>query len=267
MTQSADANQQPNFELAYQRAAERLRFTAGFLARTSHELRSPINQIIRLHQLILEDLCEDPAEERAFVAQAFKATQTVLKNLDLLISISKLEIGQIRPALQPLLLTDVLEEVERMTHLQMANRNCRFRLHFEEPGVSVLSDQNWLQQALTMLIDQAIDVESQQIEIRVGSGADNAVKLAFLTDKSLRGDLSENAADAAPPALDPDALADQPIPSFSPALRQYLVEQILKALGGTLQVTDTPNALGSLQTSTPGLADQGGLIIALPSAP
>lgn len=265
MTQSADASQQPNFELAYQRTAERLRFTAGFLARTSHELRSPINQIISLHQLILEDLCEDPAEERAFVAQAFKATQTVLKNLDLLISISKLEIGQIRPDLQPLLLVELLEEVERITHMQMANRNCRFRLHFDQPEVSVLSDQNWLQQALTLLIDQAIDVESQQIEIRVGSGSANAVKLAFLTDKPLWGTASETAAEAAPPALDPEALANQPIPSFSPALRQHLVEQILGALGGTLQVTDTSNALGSLQTSTPGLADQGGLIIALPA--
>ena len=51
-------------QLAYQMASEMSKFKAGFLARTSHELRSPLSTMIGTLQLILSDLCDDPAEER-----------------------------------------------------------------------------------------------------------------------------------------------------------------------------------------------------------
>src|SRR5689334_21319694 len=57
-------------ELAYRMASEMSQFKAGFLARVSHELRSPLNGMIGMHQLILSDLCDGPQEEREFVAQA-----------------------------------------------------------------------------------------------------------------------------------------------------------------------------------------------------
>jgi hypothetical protein len=60
----------------------------------------PINQIISLHQLILEGLCESPEEEREFLTQANQAIYRVLQNLDLLINLSKLEIGALTPQLR-----------------------------------------------------------------------------------------------------------------------------------------------------------------------
>src|SRR5688572_4119363 len=86
-------------QLAYDRLQHQAQQQAAFLGTASHELRSPINQIISLHQLILEDLCESPAEEREFIAQANQAIQTVLKNLDLLITLSKFDIGALHPRL------------------------------------------------------------------------------------------------------------------------------------------------------------------------
>ncbi|MEW5858349.1 MAG: sensor histidine kinase, partial [Cyanobacteriota bacterium] len=37
-------------QMAYHMATEMSQFKAGFLARTSHELRSPLNSLIGLHQ-------------------------------------------------------------------------------------------------------------------------------------------------------------------------------------------------------------------------
>jgi signal transduction histidine kinase len=54
-------------DLDYWRAIELAQFKAGFLARTSHELRSPLNGMISGLQLILSDLCDDAAEEREYV--------------------------------------------------------------------------------------------------------------------------------------------------------------------------------------------------------
>lgn len=69
-------------QLAYFMAREMSQFKAGFLARTTHELRSPLNGLIGLHQLILSDLCEDPAEEREFIGQAHERTLKLLKLID-----------------------------------------------------------------------------------------------------------------------------------------------------------------------------------------
>ena len=71
---SAD-NSYSDLQIAYRQLLALERFKSGFLARTSHELRSPINTIVSLHQLILEDLCEGPEEEKEFIEQSKNAAQ------------------------------------------------------------------------------------------------------------------------------------------------------------------------------------------------
>src|ERR671932_28169 len=66
-------------KLAYEMAKEMSQFKAGFLARTSHELRSPLSTMFGTLQLILSDLCDDPAEEREFVEQAHVAALKLVK--------------------------------------------------------------------------------------------------------------------------------------------------------------------------------------------
>ena len=78
-------------QLAYHKAQEMGQFKAGFLARISHELRSPLGSIIGLHQLILADLCENPEEEREFISQAHEKSLKLLKLIDEILNISKIE--------------------------------------------------------------------------------------------------------------------------------------------------------------------------------
>ncbi|WP_187329437.1 sensor histidine kinase [Halomicronema hongdechloris] len=157
------------YRLAYGRALEQAQFQGGFLARTSHELRSPINRVISLHQMILEDLCDSPEEEREFLQQAQTATQEVLALLDQLTAISKLQIGAIAAAIQPVCLQQLFSEVQQLTQLQVANRNCRFSLELPPTEVYGLSDPIWLRQALVMLIEICVANDSRQIALRLVS--------------------------------------------------------------------------------------------------
>ncbi|HBE52947.1 MAG TPA: sensor histidine kinase, partial [Cyanobacteria bacterium UBA11369] len=101
MTVSQDPNQEISAlkeellrtQLAYRMATEMCQFKAGFLARVSHELRSPINSLIGLQQLILSDLCEDPAEEREFVAQANASALRMVALLDAILNVARTEYG------------------------------------------------------------------------------------------------------------------------------------------------------------------------------
>lgn len=140
-------------QIAYQLAQQTSQFKSGFLARTSHELRSPLNSLIGLHQLILSDLCDDPAEEREFVAQANQSALKLVSLMDQILEVSRLEHGNNQLEIQPLQLTTVLSEVYNLTHLLAANRNLRFQLSPPDPETYVLADPHWLRQVLLNLLD------------------------------------------------------------------------------------------------------------------
>jgi signal transduction histidine kinase len=143
-------------QLAYFMAREMSQFKAGFLARTTHELRSPLNGLIGLHQLILSDLCEDPAEEREFIGQAHERTLKLLKLIDEILTVARTEHGTNKLDIQPRPLAQVLEEVHRLTYMLAANRNFPLQLLPPDPEIYVLADYLWLRQILISLIDTAI---------------------------------------------------------------------------------------------------------------
>lgn len=155
-------------EIAYQLAIQMSQFKAGFLARTSHELRSPLNSLIGLHQLILSDLCDDPAEERAFVAQANSSALKLIDLIDQILAVSRVEHSNSKLEIQPLQLATVLAEVYNLTHLIAANRNIHLHLSPPEAEIYVLADPRWLRQVLINLLDTClIQIESGSISIRI----------------------------------------------------------------------------------------------------
>ncbi|MBD1888889.1 sensor histidine kinase [Coleofasciculus sp. FACHB-SPT9] len=143
-------------QMAYHMATEMSQFKAGFLARTSHELRSPLNSLIGLHQLILSDLCDNPAEEREFIAQAHASALKLMQLIDEIIAVAKTQHGTSRIEIQPVELAKVLEEVYNLTHLQAANRSIRLEVSPPAQEIYVLADPRRLQQVLLNLVDTAI---------------------------------------------------------------------------------------------------------------
>lgn len=209
--------------LTQQRLQALAHFQAGFLANASHELRRPMTQIISLHQLILEGLCDDPEEEQQFLRQSFEATQRVLENLDLLIGISKLGVGRVEPKLQILHLQDVFAQLQMQTQILAENRNCRLTVQMATED-TLKSDIDWLVQALRLLIEGAITAQSEQIQV-YGQGQSDQLQIFVITD-------SATAAWQAAPA--PDQPQVPQAVGFSPGYCQQLAAQILMALGGDL---------------------------------
>lgn len=140
-------------QLAYQMATEMSQFKGGFLARTSHELRSPLNGLIGMQQLILQDLCDSPEEEREFIAQANESALKMIQVLDSVVAVARLEHGTAKLELQPLQLAAVLQSVYDLTYLQAADRNLKLRLTLPDLDLYVLADPRCLQQVLLYLVD------------------------------------------------------------------------------------------------------------------
>lgn len=142
--------------LAYLMAQQMSQFKGGFLARTSHELRSPLSNIIGLHQLILSDLCDDREEERKFIAQAHEAALQLVKLMDEVLNVARIEHGSNKLEIQPLQLSFVLEEVCNITRMVVANRRHKLQLSPPDPEIYVLADPRWLRQIILSLIDAAM---------------------------------------------------------------------------------------------------------------
>ncbi|MEM8501592.1 MAG: HAMP domain-containing sensor histidine kinase [Cyanobacteria bacterium P01_D01_bin.1] len=149
---STTANIDPDYEQL--RALER--FKSGFLARTSHELRSPINTIVSLSQLILEDLCEGPEEEREFIAQSKTAALKMLALFDQIAAVSKLDIGREPATLNQVDLSFLLPEIEMLTTLQAANQNVRYAVSAPTEEIEIYTDSKWLKNTLVSLIQDTL---------------------------------------------------------------------------------------------------------------
>ena len=153
---SLPENSASSLQLAYQRLLALERFKSGFLARTSHEMRSPITTIVSLHQLILEDLCEGPEEEKEFIGQSKTAALKMLSLFDRLVAVSKLDVGREPPKLETVDLSFLLPEVEMLTALQAANQNVRYTVDSPTDTLEICTDGNWLKNILTSLLQDAI---------------------------------------------------------------------------------------------------------------
>lgn len=142
--------------LAYHMAQEMSQFKAGFLARTTHVLRSPLNGLIGLHQLILCNLCENPDEEREFISQAHERALKLLKLIDEILNVARTEHGTNNLNIQPQPLADLLQEVHNLTYMLAENRNFHVHVLAPDPEIYVLVDPCWLRQILINLVDTCI---------------------------------------------------------------------------------------------------------------
>lgn len=215
-------------QLAYYRALENASFKGGFLARTAHELRSPLNRIISLQQMILEDLCDDIEEEREFVAEAYAAAMKLLEYLDRMIQVSKIELGRVEPVLQTVSLAPIFEQVQEMTHLQAADRNLRLVVDHPETSLQVRADPAWLRNGLITLIEMALD-SSDRGTIRLTVAPRSNSKVCHLWLEDDRPATYWQEAIALPKSSTFD-LND----SLSGSLRLAMVEAMLTAMSGQL---------------------------------
>jgi K+-sensing histidine kinase KdpD len=246
-------------QLAYRLAQESEQFKAGFLARTAHELRSPLSSVMSLQQLILSDLCEDPAEEREAIGQAYEAAQKLLALLDQLINVSKTVYGTEPLQVQAVCLEDVFMEVEGLLMLQAQNRRQVLTLDYPDSALQVQADPRWLRQVLVGLVDTPMrlmqegeitvkpQIETDRVWIEIADQRPASFwnePTDLLHQLAARSQAKTDAvAQAASPAHRPNLpdlldLEAQP----SPSLALLTHQMILELMGGGLEVLAVPTA-------------------------
>ncbi len=143
-------------KLNYRLATASAAFKGGFLARISHELKSPLNSIIGSQQIILADLCNDADEEREFLEQANQSTLKMVNLLEEILLVSKIERGKVPVKSVSLSVAELLEQVRSLTYIQAADRNFPLHIRIPDPDLQIQADRALLRQILVYLIETAI---------------------------------------------------------------------------------------------------------------
>ncbi|MCW6050464.1 HAMP domain-containing sensor histidine kinase [Microcoleus sp. A2-C5] len=235
------AEQLKQTQLAYQMASEMSLFKGGFLARTSHELRSPLSTMIGTLQLILSDLCDDPAEEREFVEQAHVAALKLVKLIDEIISVAKTEHGTDTMDIEPIQLAKVFDEVDDLTYLQAANRSIRLEILPPDPGIYVLADLPRFRQVLVNLVDTAVaQMEEGSISVSAHSSPESGCVHIWVDDQRSVSAWSESW-DLLKHDLESDATKISDNSHVSSGMRLLMNQTLLSLMNGKLEVLAVPS--------------------------
>ena len=228
--------------LAYQMAVAINHLKSSFLGRVAHELRSPLSSMISLHQMILADLCESPAEEREFIAQGQLAGRKLLAMLDEMINLSKLESGTIPLDQEIFSFTKLWEDWASLTYLQAANRNIKLKFSPLTDDIAIIADYQRLFSALVLLVDTVIaNLTSGSICISVGALGEKKVTIVL----EFPGEIALwQMPEISPLSLESNQEEVKQFTQalgFSPSLKFQLAKGIIEVSGGEMSLDQIDN--------------------------
>jgi PAS domain S-box-containing protein len=166
--------QEKNIELESARSvAEKANLAkSDFLSSMSHELRSPLNAILGFAQLMDSDRQVPTVSQKESLAQILQAGWHLLKLINEILDLAKVESRQVPLSEEPVLLADVLLECQSMIEPQAQQRG--IRMVFPPRGTPhfVMADQTRLKQVVINLLSNAIKYNVSQgvVEVTYAQG-------------------------------------------------------------------------------------------------
>jgi PAS domain S-box-containing protein len=129
-----------------------------FLSSMSHELRTPLNAILGFAQLLWRDRREPLSERHKLrVEHILKGGEHLLRLIDDILDLSRIEAGQVSISTEPVSVREVLEEVERTLQPLASRQQIDLRIEPFPAGMPMLAaDRTRFAQILMNLGSNAI---------------------------------------------------------------------------------------------------------------
>jgi PAS domain S-box-containing protein len=127
-----------------------------FLANMSHELRTPLNAIIGYTEILIEDAEYEGRQDAAKDANKVRTSAThLLRLINEILDLSKIEAGKMDITREPTPLTDVLADILTSAEPLAAANNNKLRIDIDSDRTLALTDGFRLRQCLLNLVSNA----------------------------------------------------------------------------------------------------------------
>lgn len=143
-------------EAAWQEAQAANQVKSEFLATTSHELRTPLNAIIGCVRLVRDGCCDDREEELEFLQQADDAAIHLLKIINDLLDIAKIEAGKAELSLQPVNIREMCEQCLKMVQPSAEMKRLKLEMKLGDDLDRVPLDERRVRQMVINLLSNAV---------------------------------------------------------------------------------------------------------------
>jgi len=167
-------------EKAQKEAEESALLKLAFLSNISHEIRTPINSIVGFSNL-LSDKEIDIGQRANFIDHISNNSQKLLKLINNLIDVSKMETNQLTIQKEEFVLNPIITDLFK-SHKSYLSNNCKLKLRLVLPDnseqFSIYSDKNKIIQVFDNLIDNAIKFTTKGL-IEIGYFIENGNKPVF----------------------------------------------------------------------------------------
>jgi PAS domain S-box-containing protein len=140
---------------------------SDFLSSMSHELRSPLNAILGFAQLMESEVPMPTASQGESIAQILQAGWHLLKLINEILDLAKVESGQVPMSEEPVLLTNVMLECQTMIEPHAQARGIRMSFPSHDIPHYVLADETRLKQVLINLLTNAIKYNNKDGHVEV----------------------------------------------------------------------------------------------------
>ena len=225
-----------------------------FLATVSHELRTPLTPILGFAKFLMRgDLVPPEARRQALTSLLERAEHMQRLVEDLLLASSIDEAGEHAPHArrEPV---DISEVVDRAVLSVRASHPHRLVWIDESEPVMAIADALRIRQVLANLLDNAIKYSPADSVVRVYVGRDGGRAAISVVDtgRGIPTDRVDDIFRKFRRLEDPDHME-----TGGPGLGLFVVDQLVRAMGGSIEVRSRPGHGSVFTVRLPALAPEG----------
>ncbi|MCK5335420.1 MAG: PAS domain S-box protein, partial [Gammaproteobacteria bacterium] len=154
-----------------------------FLSSMSHELRTPLNAILGFAQILKMDADDLDEIQQANIQEILEAGSHLLKLINEVLDLAKIESGKIKIVMQEVLLDDVVQQSLKLIKTQAEAKQIEIIDRLSNKGYIVQADFTRLKQVLVNILNNAVKYNSDKGRITIDSEVtDNHYLRVSITD-------------------------------------------------------------------------------------
>lgn len=217
---------------------EAVRTQARFVASMGHELRSPLNAIIGLAEILATGMAPDARRQTEYAGQILASARQLLQLINNLLELARADAGLLELAPQPADLSGLVADALHVVRPAAARRGVEISVDLEQAPARVAVDASRIMHALHGLLTAAIALTTpgQKIALRIAAEGDGRVRLE-MTGLN----------------IGPGHTGEFLVPTPNAWLGLALARSILEAHGGQVGATRTADKGTVLHALLPGV--------------